>query len=76
LSKETKQILDNQNVLMEGLLQNEEMSDASKLLRALSESNYFRVDGAFQWPDKLKLMLSESTFSSMAIPFSKLSIGF
>jgi DNA mismatch repair protein MSH6 len=59
ISKETKQILDSQGTLLESLGK-EEMMDASQLLRILSESDYFKTNGHFKWPDAFKVMLSES----------------
>lgn len=61
ISKETKNILDNLNVLVEAISPEKEMLSSKKLLVELSEANYFKLNGQFQWPETFQQLLSEST---------------
>jgi hypothetical protein len=60
ISKETKNILDLQNALLESLTSNEQMMSAEKLLRILLEGDYFKNGNDFKWPDNIQLLLSDS----------------
>ncbi len=62
ISKESKNIIDLQNGMKEGLSHDNEMFSTSKILRLLSESDYFKQDTKdkeFRWPESFKPLLSE-----------------
>jgi hypothetical protein len=62
ISKETKHIIDLQNGIKEGLTYDKEMYSATKLLKILSESEYFKEEADFKWPENFKMFLSDSKY--------------
>lgn len=59
ISKETKGIIDLQNCLKDSLVHDKEMYNASKVLKELSEGNYFKTNDDFEWPAEFKKLLSD-----------------
>ena len=64
ITKETKNILDLQNSIQETLLTDKEMFGSTRLLRILSESEYFKTNNKFEWPLQFKTFLNKSKFYS------------
>jgi DNA mismatch repair protein MSH6 len=61
ISKETKHIIDLQDGLKEGIQNDKEMMNSNKLLKLLSESDYFKdEEGNFSWPQSFKPLLSDT----------------
>lgn len=59
ISKETKHIIDLQNCLKDALVHEKEMFSSSKVLRLLLESNYFKENNEFKWPENFQTLLSD-----------------
>lgn len=59
ISKEAKSIIEFQNGMKEGILHEKEMYTAGNLLKLLTESEYFKEKGEFQWPEEFKPLLSD-----------------
>ena len=52
-------IVDLQNCIKDALAHDKEMLSSGKLLRKLTESEYFKEEGQFNWPESFKPMLSD-----------------
>ncbi len=48
-----------QNCIKDALAHEKEMFTSTKLLRLLSEADYFKENNEFKWPDTFQCMLSE-----------------
>ncbi|CAF0830983.1 unnamed protein product [Brachionus calyciflorus] len=59
ISKEAKSIVDYQSGIKEAINHEKEMFSASTLLRMLSEGDYFKEKGEFEWPEKFRQVLSD-----------------
>ncbi|RNA39510.1 DNA mismatch repair Msh6 isoform X2 [Brachionus plicatilis] len=59
VTKETKSIIDYQNGIKEPVNHDKEMYTASALLRMLTEHDYFKEKGEFEWPEQFKTLLSD-----------------
>jgi hypothetical protein len=62
ISKETKHIVDLQNCMRDCLTHDKEMYSSSKLLKMLSEADYFKENDEFSWPDNFKPLLSDRKY--------------
>ncbi len=64
ITKETKNIIDLQNSIQETLLTDKEMFSSTRLLRILTDSEYFKINNIFEWPLQFKTFLNKSKLFS------------
>ena len=62
ISNETRCIIDFQNCLKESIISEKEMFSSYKVLRTISESKYFNLNGKQELPEAFKQVLNESKY--------------